>query len=61
MQFSFLHLLATVATTWAAEPVHSMGFIGCSMGENVAQGYVAVGGQRMWGPYGTGGLVVQSW
>lgn len=40
---------------------HSMGFIGCSMAENVAQGYVAVGGQRMWGPYGTGGMVVQSW
>jgi hypothetical protein len=39
----------------------SMGFIGCSMAENVAQGYVAVGGQRMWGPYGTGGMVVQSW
>ncbi|GAB3535910.1 cellulose-binding domain-containing protein [Phytohabitans suffuscus] len=40
---------------------NSMGFIGCSMAENVAQGYVAVGGRRMWGPYGTGGLVVQSW
>jgi cellulose binding protein with CBM2 domain len=39
----------------------SMGFIGCSMAENVAQGYVAQGGTRMWGPYGTGGLVVQSW
>ncbi|KAF4630822.1 hypothetical protein G7Y89_g7320 [Cudoniella acicularis] len=44
-----------------AEPTRSMGFIGCSMAENVAQGYVAVGGQRMWGPYGTGGMVVQSW
>jgi hypothetical protein len=40
---------------------NSMGFIGCSMAENVAQGYIAVGGRRMWGPYGTGGLVVQSW
>jgi Cellulose binding domain len=39
----------------------SMGFIGCSMAENVAQGYVAQGGTRMWGPYGTGGLVVQAW
>lgn len=38
-----------------------MGFIGCSMAENVAQGYVAVNGKRMWGPYGTGGMVVQSW
>jgi hypothetical protein len=43
------------------QPANSMGFIGCSMAENVAQGYVAVGGRRMWGPYGTGGLVVQSW
>jgi hypothetical protein len=47
-------------TTPTAAP-KSMGFIGCSMAENVAQGYVAVGGQRMWGPYGTGALVVQSW
>lgn len=31
------------------------------MAENVASGYVSVGGRRMWGPYGTGGLVVQSW
>jgi hypothetical protein len=40
---------------------HTMGFIGCSMAENTAQGYVADGGTRMWGPYGTGGLVVQNW
>jgi hypothetical protein len=38
-----------------------MGFIGCSMAENTASGYRAVGGQRMWGPYGTGGDVVQNW
>jgi hypothetical protein len=44
-----------------AAPANSMGFIGCSMAENVSQGYRAVGGTRMWGPYGTGGLVVQSW
>ncbi|KAJ0384313.1 hypothetical protein COL922a_008637 [Colletotrichum nupharicola] len=44
-----------------AQSARSMGFIGCSMAENVAQGYVAVGGTRMWGPYGTGGAVVQSW
>jgi len=48
-------------TTSGPQPAHSMGFIGCSMAENVAQGYVADGGTRMWGPYGTGGLVVQSW
>lgn len=42
-------------------PARSMGFIGCSMAENVAQGYNAVGGVRMWPPYGTGSLVVQSW
>ncbi len=47
--------------TGGTNPANSMGFIGCSMAENVAQGYVAVGGRRMWGPYGTGGLVVQSW
>jgi hypothetical protein len=47
--------------TSGGQPAKSMGFIGCSMAENVAQGYVADGGKRMWGPYGTGGLVVQSW
>jgi len=52
---------AAHAAPTADAPAHSMGFVGCSMSENVAQGYVAVGGQRMWGPYGTGGLVVQSW
>ncbi|KAH6651043.1 hypothetical protein F5144DRAFT_71849 [Chaetomium tenue] len=45
----------------AANGDGTMGFIGCSMSENVAQGYVANGGKHMWGPYGTGGLVVQSW
>ncbi len=40
---------------------NTMGFCGCSMAENVAQGYQAVGGRRMWPPYGTGGMVVQSW
>lgn len=44
-----------------AAQANEMGFIGCSMAENVAQGYRAVGGTRMWGPYGTGGLVVQAW
>ena len=51
----------TSPTTGSPQPANSMGFIGCSMAENVAQGYVADGGKRMWGPYGTGGLVVQSW
>lgn len=41
--------------------VHTMGYIGCSMGENTAQGYAADGGTRMWGGYATGGDVVQSW
>jgi hypothetical protein len=31
------------------------------MAENTASGYRDVGGQRMWGPYGTGGDVVQNW
>jgi hypothetical protein len=52
---------AAVLAAPTAEPDHSMGFIGCSMAENVAQGYVATGGKRMWGPYGTSGMVVQSW
>ncbi len=42
-------------------PEGSLGFIGCSMAENVAQGYQAVGGKRLWPPYGTGALVVQEW
>ncbi|KAF2029897.1 hypothetical protein EK21DRAFT_89321 [Setomelanomma holmii] len=51
-----LAFLATSAiTTSSAAP--SMGFIGCSTAENFAQGYVAVGGSRMWGPYGTNGMV----
>lgn len=57
----FIATSAALGLPRAAEPAHSMGFIGCSMGENVAQGYTAAQGQRMWGPYGTGGLVVQSW
>jgi hypothetical protein len=51
----------TPSPSTGPRPANSMGFIGCSMAENVAQGYVADGGRRMWGPYGTGGLVVQSW
>jgi Cellulose binding domain len=52
----------TPTTSPTSRPrANSMGLIGCSMAENVAQGYVADGGTRMWGPYGTGGLVVQSW
>jgi hypothetical protein len=39
----------------------SMGFIGCSMAEDIANGYQTVGGERMWPAYGTGGLVVQRW
>ncbi|MGW3567959.1 hypothetical protein ACWDSL_29605 [Streptomyces sp. NPDC000941] len=56
--------VASGATSQAAPSQarqNEMGFIGCSMAENVAQGYVADGGRRMWGPYGTGGLVVQAW
>ncbi|KAK0744544.1 hypothetical protein B0T21DRAFT_407636 [Apiosordaria backusii] len=48
-------------TMQSRQSTRTLGFIGCSMAENVAQGYVAVGGQRLWGPYGTGGMVVQSW
>lgn len=72
MLFHKLHVIASTVLLSASKatsmsiPIpqaadHTMGFIGCSMGENVAQGYVANGGKRMWGPYGTGALVVQSW
>jgi hypothetical protein len=40
---------------------NTMGWIGCSMGENVATGYRRIGGTRMWGGYGNGGAVVQQW
>ena len=39
----------------------TMGWIGCSMGENVAIGYRRIGGTRMWGSNGNGGAVVQQW
>lgn len=67
MQPSMKSVASAAALTLAALPASvlgqspTMGFIGCSMAENVAEGYVAVGGTRMWGPYGTGGAVVQSW
>jgi hypothetical protein len=38
-----------------------MGWIGCSMANNVAEGYARIGGTRMWGGYGNGGAVVQNW
>ncbi|GAP89348.1 putative exported glycine-rich protein [Rosellinia necatrix] len=58
---TFIGLAAATVMMRQSAGEHSMGFIGCSMAENVAQGYVADGGKHMWGPYGTGGLVVQSW
>lgn len=60
MQFKSVFSLLAAATA-ALTQDNTMGFVGCSMAENVAQGYVAEGGARMWGPYGTGALVVQSW
>jgi hypothetical protein len=39
----------------------TMGWIGCSMANNVAEGYARIGGTRMWGGYGNGGAVVQNW
>ncbi|KAK4142685.1 uncharacterized protein C8A04DRAFT_13036 [Dichotomopilus funicola] len=70
--FTTLAAFASLTTLTAALPSltltprqnttqHTMGFIGCSMAENVAQGYVASSGTHMWGPYGTSGMVVQSW
>lgn len=66
MQLSIATLLGAIGAVGAGpieqrQAQHTMGFIGCSMAENVAQGYVAVGGSHMWGPYGTGAMVVQSW
>lgn len=44
-------LLASLQATSAAPTAnytdHSIGFIGCSMSENVAQGYSADNGKRM--------------
>lgn len=54
----------TTSTTGGDNPSsgpNTMGWIGCSMGENVANGYRTIGGTRMWGGYGNGGAVVQSW
>ncbi|KAH8197836.1 hypothetical protein TruAng_007983 [Truncatella angustata] len=58
MQLILATLIAAIGAT-AAD--HTMGFIGCSMAENIGQGYVAGGGKRMWPNYGTSGQVVQSW
>jgi hypothetical protein len=51
----------TATPTTTSNGPNTMGFCGCSMAENVAQGYQAVGGRRMWPAYGTGGMVVQNW
>jgi hypothetical protein len=40
---------------------NTMGWTGCSMGENTAIGYRRIGGTRMWGSNGNGGAVVQQW
>jgi hypothetical protein len=65
MQLSLAPFMLGLAVATPTKPQTSgqltMGVIGCSMAENVAQGYVANQGSHMWGPYGTGGLVVQSW
>ena len=58
---TFLASAAMAALPFGQAQSRTMGFIGCSMAENVASGYVSVGGQRLWGPYGTVGAVVQSW
>lgn len=59
--FAYTYTAAAAIIGITMAQTHTMGFIGCSMAENVATGYVADGGQRMWGPYGTSGDVVQSW
>ncbi|MBN1697011.1 MAG: hypothetical protein JW881_05830 [Spirochaetales bacterium] len=52
---------STTTSTSGSGGENTMGYCGCSMAENVANGYRAVGGRRMWGGYGTGGMVVQNW
>ncbi len=43
-------------------PERSMGYLGCSMSVNVAEGYEALGGERLWPPLGAyNGQVVQNW
>ncbi|KAK4463509.1 hypothetical protein QBC42DRAFT_304752 [Cladorrhinum samala] len=68
MHLTIPPFLLGLATAAAIQPrqsspaPHSMGFIGCSMAENVAQGYTSLAlSAKMWPPYGTNGLVVQSW
>ncbi len=40
----------------------TMGYVGCSMSVNVAEGYQALGGERLWPPIGAyNGQVVQNW
>jgi hypothetical protein len=38
-----------------------MGWIGCSLGQNIATGYRRVGGTRMWTTYDTGGGTIHEW
>jgi hypothetical protein len=39
----------------------SLGFIGCSMAHNIADGYAMVGGMHLWPGYAIDGQVVQNW
>lgn len=40
----------------------SLGYVGCSMSQNVAQGYATLGGKRLWPVMGAyGAQVVQNW
>ncbi len=42
---------------------NSIAYIGCSMADNIGQGYGQVGGKIMWtdANYGTGAMVVENW
>ncbi len=43
-------------------PARSLGYLGCSMSVNVAEGYEMQGGERLWPPIGQyNGQVVQNW
>jgi hypothetical protein len=53
---------ATATPCPPTEP-NSIAYIGCSMADNIGQGYAQVGGKTMWtnSGYGTGAKVVENW
>ena len=54
---------AGTATPCPPTAANSIAYIGCSMADNIGQGYGQVGGKIMWtdANYGTGAMVVENW